>query len=111
MYRACVLLYGAPTLLAKNHPALHLPILSSVSALTSVSSTSHLSALTTGMSLFAPGFAITTTALDRLERHRAYPFLDEDLVASAGSRYPCFLVKIHQLDSAKCRATAVAALP
>jgi hypothetical protein len=36
---------------------------SSKFALTSVSSTSHLSALTSGMSIFAPGFAITTTAL------------------------------------------------
>ena len=31
-------------------------------ALTSVSPTSHLSALTSGMSLFAPGFAVTHTA-------------------------------------------------
>jgi hypothetical protein len=43
--------------------------------------------------------------------YRADPFSDEDIEAGAGSRYPCFLVSTHQLASARCRATATAALP
>ena len=41
----------------------HLLVKMVLSALRSASSTSHLSALTSSMSIFAPGFALTRTAL------------------------------------------------
>jgi hypothetical protein len=72
---------------------------------------SHLFALIGCMSIFVPGFAITTTDSRFYTDFRADPFLDEDVDAGAGSRYGCFLVKIHQLASARWRATATAALP
>ncbi len=49
-----------------------------------------------------PGFRIHVISLEGLDRiPRAYPFLDEDTVTVAGSRYCCDLRRIHQLDSAK----------
>lgn len=87
------------------------PILSSKLLLPSVSSTSHLSALTASMSVFAPGVAITHTASKGQTTFRAYPFLDEDPTAACGCRYFSRLRRIHQLDSARCLATATAALP
>jgi len=47
---------------------------------------SHLSALSGSMSIFVPGFAITSTAFSAKRPYRADPFSDEDLEAGAGSR-------------------------
>jgi hypothetical protein len=50
---------------------------------------------------FVPGFAITATASRARLTRRAYPFVDEDIEAGAGSRYGSCLVSIHQLASAR----------
>jgi len=59
---------------------------SSKYALTDYLVQSHLSALTSGMSFFAPGFAITNTASKGYNGRRAYPFLDEDKGTAAGRK-------------------------
>ena len=60
-----------------------------------------------------PGFRNHTHGLVGQTDFRAYPFLDEVTTAACarGGRYCSRLVRTHQLDSARCLATATAALP